>query len=202
VLPTHNHPQKIYSEAVIRQAELKFLLTVKSKEIKTPEEIKSLLKTQVNPTEIKVGITSIKPLRDGRIIIEAGSKDEIEKLGEQIGEKCGDELEVKIQRLRNPRLVMLSIPEEVTMENVRETLMKQNPEINLNDRMLEHKFCYTTKRGNRNLVIELDSSTRIELLQTTVKMGWTVCKLDDYIAAKRRFRCSRYNHIRQYAKGN
>jgi hypothetical protein len=58
---------------------------------------------QVNPTEIKVVIISIKPLRDVRIIIEAGSKNEIENLGEQIGEKCGQELEVKIRRLRNPK---------------------------------------------------------------------------------------------------
>jgi len=70
------------------------------------------------------------------------------------------------------------------MENVRETLMNQNPEINLSDRILEPKFCYTTKWGNRNLIIEVDSSTRIKLLQTRAKMGWTVCKLDDYIAAK------------------
>jgi len=80
VLPTHNHPQKLYSEAVVGRAERKFQLTVKSKDSKTPDEIKSLLKTQVNPTEIKVGITSIKLPRDGRII-EAGSKNEIEKLG-------------------------------------------------------------------------------------------------------------------------
>jgi len=70
------------------------------------------------------------------------------------------------------------------MDNVRETLMKQNPEINLNDRILDPKFCYTINRGNRNLVIDMDSCTRIKLLQTRVKMVWTVCKLDDYIAAK------------------
>ena len=79
---------------------------------------------------------------------------------------------------------MLGIPEEMAMGNVRETLMKQNPEINLSDRILEPKFCYTTKRGNRNLVIEVDSTTRIKLLQTRVQMGWTVCKLDDFIVAK------------------
>ena len=88
MLPIHNHCQKLYSEAAVGRAERKFELTVKSKESKTPDEIKSLLKTQVNPTEIRVGITSIKLLRDGRIIIEAGSKNEIDKLGEQIGEIC------------------------------------------------------------------------------------------------------------------
>jgi hypothetical protein len=39
----------------------------------------------VNPAEIKVGITSLKTLRDGRVIIEAGSKQEIDSLGDKIG---------------------------------------------------------------------------------------------------------------------
>jgi hypothetical protein len=44
---------------------------------------------KVNPTEIKVGITSLRPLKDGRIIIEAGTKQEIKTLGEKMGEKAG-----------------------------------------------------------------------------------------------------------------
>jgi len=86
------------------------------------------------------------------------------------------------------------------MDNVRETLMKQNPGINLNDRILEPKFCYTTKRGNRNLVIGVDSSTRFKLLQTRVKMCWTVCKLDDYIAAKSVSDAADIIIVRQYEK--
>ena len=37
VLPTHNHPQKLYSEAVVGRAERKCQLTVKSKYSKTPD---------------------------------------------------------------------------------------------------------------------------------------------------------------------
>jgi len=59
-----------------------------------------------------------------QIIIEAGSKKEIGKLGEKMGEKFREELDVKIHGLRNPGLVMLGIPEETTMGNARETLMK------------------------------------------------------------------------------
>jgi hypothetical protein len=47
----------------------------------------------------------------------------------------------------------------------------------------------------------VDSRTRIKLLQTRVNMGWTVWKLDDYIVAKRCFRCSRYNHSHKECKG-
>ena len=45
---------------------------------------------------------------------------------------------------------MLGTAEEVTMENVRETLMKQNMEINLNDRILERKFCYKKKEKQKS----------------------------------------------------
>ena len=138
----------------------------------------------MKPTEIKVGITSLRSLRNGRVIIEGSSKKEIETLEEKIGEQCGEELEVKVQRLGNRSLVMLNIPDDTTLENVRETLTQQNPELGLKYGNIEPKFCYTTKRGTRNLVIELDSGSRNKLLQTIVKMGWTIRKIDDYIVAK------------------
>jgi hypothetical protein len=126
------------------------------------------LKAKVNPIEINVGITSLKSLRDGRLIIELGSKEEIESLGEKIRERCGEELEISIQKLRNPRLVLLNIPTKITQENVKEILVQQNTELGLKVGSTEPKFCYKTKRGRRNLVIELDSGTKKKLLQTRV----------------------------------
>jgi hypothetical protein len=41
---------------------------------------------------------------------------------------------------------MLGIPEETTMGNARETLMRQNPELSLDDAILNPKYSYTTKR--------------------------------------------------------
>ena len=50
----------------------------------------------MNPTDIKVGINSLRQLRDGRVIIEKSSEKELEKLGDEIKEKC-EELDVNIQ---------------------------------------------------------------------------------------------------------
>ena len=201
VLPPHGHPRKLYSEAVAGCEGKKFKLLLRSKDSQTPDEIKRMLKSKVNPAEIKVGITSLRSLRDGRVIIEAASKKEIETLGAKIREQCGNELEVKVQRLRNPRLVLLNIPDDTTLENFGETLTQQNLELGLKERYIEPKFCYTTKRGTSNLVIEVDSGTRHKLLKTRVKMRWAICKVDDYTAAKRCFRCSRYNHSYREFKG-
>ena len=194
VLSSHGSNRKLYSSVVAAHVETKHKVLIRSRVNQTSEMIKKLLKSKVNPTEMKVGITSLKLLRDGRVVIEANSKNEIEALGNKIEETCGAELEVNIQKRRNPRLVLLSIPENIILGNVEHTLAKQNPELDIEEGGIRAKFCYTTKRETRNLVIEVDSGTRKKLIQSRIKLGWEICRVDDYIVAKRCFRCSRYNH--------
>jgi hypothetical protein len=55
------------------------------------------------------------------------------------------------------------------------------------------KFDFTTKK-NRNLVIEAEAKVRKILLQSKIKLGWYICKAEDYVVAMRCFNCSRYNH--------
>jgi len=61
-------------------------------------------------------------LSDGRILIEAGSKKEIETLGGKIQERFEEELEINIQELRNPRIVIFNITNDGTLESAKDTL--------------------------------------------------------------------------------
>ena len=192
--PSQGTNRKLYSFVAATHVETTHKALIRSRVNQTPETIKKLLKSKVNPTEMRVGITSLKLLRDGRVMIEANSKKDIEILGNKIEETCGAELEVNIQKRRNPRLVLLSIPEGINLDNAEETLAKQNPELDIKEGDIRAKFCYTTKRETRNLVIEVDPGTRRKLMQARIKLGWVICRADDYIVAKRCFRCSRFNH--------
>jgi len=70
VLPSDGHPTKLlYSDKVVRREGRKFKLLLRMEENHSPDEIQNLLKAKVNPTEINVGITSLKSLRDGKLII-------------------------------------------------------------------------------------------------------------------------------------
>ena len=108
---------------------------------------------------------------------------------------------VNMQTLRKPRMIIINIPIETTPENILETLTQQNSELDMIGDNIVPKFCYTTKRGTRNMVIEVNSETRKRLLHNRVKLGWTLCKVDDYLVAKRCYRCSRYNHTHKECKG-
>ena len=70
--------------------------------------------------------------------------------------------------------------------------MVQNPGVSLNKGDIDAKFFYTWKQ-NRNLVMEVGNQTRKLLIQTKIKLGWQICKIEHYVVATRCFKCSRFN---------
>jgi len=42
--------------------------------------------------------------------------------------------------------------------------------------------------------MEVGAETRKLLIQKKIKLGWQICKIEDYIVANRCFKCSRFNH--------
>jgi len=153
-----------------------------------------MLKSNINPTEIKVGIGSLKTLRDGRVQIETGSIQEAETLTNKIKDKLGDKMETNIQRPRKPRLKIHNIPEEISTDNIEDTLIPQNPDLGIEKGKIFPKVTYETKKRTRNIVIEVNSHTRKKLIQNKVKLGWINYSIEDYLVATRCFRCSRFNH--------
>jgi hypothetical protein len=131
-------------------------MTVRYKGTHAPETIKQILKTKIKSSEIKVGINTFKILNSGRVLIETNSKVEIEALEKDIQAKCGDDLEINFHTLRKSRLIILNIPEDITTTDTEDTILMQNPDLNLRKGEIVAKFSYVTKKMNRNLVVEAE----------------------------------------------
>jgi len=97
--------KKLYSKIVGGKYEERHKLTLKPKVNQSTDEIKKLLKSKIDPVNMKIGIRALKSLRNGQVLNEADTKEELELLNSQIHDKCGDQLEVNIQKRRNPRLI-------------------------------------------------------------------------------------------------
>jgi hypothetical protein len=98
-------------------------------------------------------------------------------------------------------LVICNVPEDITILNVEETIIGQNPELNLNKGDITAKFQHLTKRLTRNLVIEVSALTRRKLSQKKIKLGWIICGVGDYLVANRCFKCSKFNHRARECRG-
>ena len=177
------------------------MITVTSRDKESTESIKDILKSKIKPAEIKVGINSLKTLRNGTIRIETGSKEDIDILTKDINEKCEGILEAKLHTLRRPKLVIYNVPEDISVQNIEETMQAQNPELNLKTGDVNAKFLYRTRRNTQNLVIEVGSQTRKLLLQTKIKLGWLISNVGDYLVANQCFNCSKYNHRHRECRG-
>ena len=86
-----------------------------------------------------------KSLKNGNVLIEADSKEEIEILNTQIRDKCGDQLEVNVQKRRNPRLITHNVPDAVTPENAEDIVLAQKPDLELQEVDIQTKFAFRTK---------------------------------------------------------
>ena len=67
---------------------------------------------------MKVGVKSFKSLKDGRVLIETGTSEEANLLSSSIRDKCWNDLEVTASKLRNPRMVIYNVPQEINVENL------------------------------------------------------------------------------------
>jgi hypothetical protein len=158
LLPSEGR-RKLYSEAAKAEGMVnkRYKVTVKTRTNHSPEAIKNIIKTSINPTNMKVGICAFRSQRDGRVLLETKSKEEIELLYADIMDKCSQHLDVHIQKLRNPSIVIYNVPEEITKENAEEIIATQNPEINLCKGDVKPKFITKGRRNKRNLVVEVGS---------------------------------------------
>jgi hypothetical protein len=75
--------------------------------------------------------------------------------------------------------------------------MTQNPELGLIQGDIAAKFSFRTKRGRVHMVIEVHSGTMKKLLHIKLKLGWLICSTEEYLVARRCFKCSRFNHGHQ-----
>lgn len=200
--------KKLYSEAVHDGSlnnmlcdKKMYKLFIKSKSNQSVEYTKTLLKTKVNPTKIKVGISALKTLKNGQILIESDKKDELVKISQEIEKSCGNELESYLPKLRNTRLIIFNIPEDIKLENAAEAIVSQNSELDLSESDLTPKFVFEDRKKHKNLIIEVNSETRKRLLGRKLKIGWHVCNNDDYLTVMRCHKCCKYNHRKEECVG-
>jgi len=159
-----------------------------------------MLKANINPGEIKVGVKTFKSCN--RVVkIETNSKQVIEALDQEIRAKFGDELEVRVHTRRKPRLIIINVPEGISTNIIEDTIIRQNPELNLQKGSNVSKFIYVTKKTYRHAVIEVVADKRKNLLHKKIKLGWQICKIDDYRVATRCYNCSKFNHRTQECRG-
>ena len=79
-----------------------YKLFVKAKNNQSAEYIRTLLKSKVNPTQMKVEIRALKTMKSGQLLIVSDKKSEWEEVCKKINEVCGEGLESYMPIIKSP----------------------------------------------------------------------------------------------------
>jgi len=79
----------------------------------------------------------------------------------------------------------------VTPENAEDIILVENPDMELLEGDIQNEFAFKRKRNIRNMVIEVKTQTRRQLLQNKLKLECMICNIDDYVSISRCSNCSR-----------
>ena len=200
VLPPERGRRKLYADEVKNQEE-RFRMTLKVKdETTTPEQIKQQLKMNISLTDIRGGIKAVKAIRVKGILVETGSEEGRNTLSSEIINKLGKRLKVIQHKLRKPRLIIYNVPNEITTENVVAIIKTENPELLTNGKDIEANYVCNNRKGRYNIVVEISSQIRKQILQSRITLGWEICNVADYVIP-RCYKCSRYNNKHYDCRG-
>jgi hypothetical protein len=120
---------------------------------------------------------------------------------EKLNEVCGEELESYMPALRKPIIIVFDVPEDITTENVVQTIALHNSELNLDENEIKTKFVFEDKKNPKNLLLVVNSETRKRLVDRKVKISCHVCNSSDYLRVTCCYKCSKYNQRVQECLG-
>ncbi|KAK9737900.1 hypothetical protein QE152_g10327 [Popillia japonica] len=170
----------------------------------TKEEIQKNIK----PQSLEVGIVGFKGTKSGGVVIECKSKEDSEKLKNAADKKIKKKYNIKVPELVNPSVKILDIEDSFTEKELEDYILKQNAFLKHEDLVLKIKISRKMKtkymlkiKISRKMktkymaVMEVDPLTHTRILnEGKLSIGWSTCRVFDYIRVFRCFRCWGFDH--------
>ncbi|XP_018575954.1 uncharacterized protein LOC108914597 [Anoplophora glabripennis] len=194
-----------YSQAVKKHIEE--VILVKPKDItQTSEVTKKSIEEKINPSELGIGVSRIKYIRDGGVAIKCNenSKERVVNVCETIKTTLGQSYDVNIPERRNPRIIVFNVyPRELDDEdNLLDKIILQNS-INTEPNKRELKIVHKIKnhQGTMNVILQMDVHT-YQCIEKREKLhiGWKSCFFRVSVNVKQCYNCWKFGHIAKECK--
>lgn len=185
--------KKSYSK-VVESKTNKDVILVKPKTAQDNKVTINDLQQHIKPDELNVGISKMKKLRDGGIAISCNSKKEVTVLQKEVKNKLGKGYNTKIPELLNPRIKIVGLSGELSEEEIRQSIIKQNT---FGTKLDMFKLKLQKLMKTKYMAIaEVNSGFFREVInEGKVNIGWDRCSVYEHFNVVRCYRCGRFNHF-------
>lgn len=155
----------------------------------------NILKSNINPSELKIGITSTRHLKSGGIAVSVKGNDALLKLKNIIDTNHSSDLSTNIPTKKNPCLIFKKIPKETTPDEFITKIVAQNNLSLLTD---DITFCFGNSRRiskYKNLIFRVQPIKFWELLRLgALNFDWLQIQVEKFTPVTRCFNCLKLGH--------
>lgn len=175
---------------------LKLPLIVKPREkqqnsSKTIEEIKN----KINPSALSVNVNNIQELKNnGAISISCANKQSVEKIEKEIKDKFGENYEVQVPYLHNPKMLVVGMSESLSPDEIIDAIKTQNV---LEIKNIKCHKVFKSKKNNAifNAIVEIDGGAFKKIIdEGKINIKWDRCRAYEMVSVLRCFKCLGFNH--------
>lgn len=191
--------KKSYS-GVVKGNQTESVLVIKPKdgeENKSSEDTKRDVR-KIDITKLGVGITKMKKVARGAVVVGCENGVQAEMLKQEVVKDLGKRYEIQVPRKRKPKVKIFDVDNE-DCENEQILWEKVEEQNGMQRNTIEGKIIRKVTKANfkKSMIIaEVSIETREKFLQMEkLKIGWNMCKVQDYIWIMRCYKCCGYYHL-------
>jgi len=154
----------------------------------------------VKPADFSLRVKSLSAAGNSGVRIEALSVD-LQKFRES-KELSAAGLQIEEERKRNPRILIRGVPCDLTREEIiSETIALNLKGLEAPELKMVYIFSPKRDRITTNCVLEVSPDVRSRLLSDgLVCIGYSACRVTDYIRVLQCFRCLAFGHLAKNCK--
>ena len=173
-------------------------------EMQSSEEALDAVFTLVNLRKRGIQVTAVRKIKGNGLVVETTKPESLKEFTDNSKLKEAGP-KVKTPQRRPSRMIIYNVPRDIPKKEILACMRKQNQERLNEDDVAAIKFCFRTGRKDQeetNWVIEVPPQVREKLLRGKIFLSWNACKVKDYIAISRCYKCQGYGHVAKYCRVN
>lgn len=198
--------KKSYSEAAVNKQEAVIIIKpLEEGEEKSSEMTKKDIKNKIDVSKLGVGITKMKKASGGAIVIGCKDKNQVEILKRSVTSDLGEKYIIRDPKKKKLKIKIFDIEKE-DCQREQELWRKIEEQNGLVENSIQGRIVHKSEYGREKrstIIAEVDAKTYERMLEEgKVKIGWNICKVQDYIGILRCYKCSGYYHFAKDCKNN
>lgn len=187
---------------VVKRSNIKPAVVIKPKKKQECATTLEAIKKSVNTAAVNVCGT--RNVKEGAIVLQCANATETMKVKSLVSDKLGDDYEVVLPKIKNPRLRVTNIPTEIQKDSIIDELKKHNEELMNCDMSLVtvlNRKATSKQQASNDIVIEVNGTVYNKLIEMkNLRLPWRECKIFEHMYIKRCYKCLGFAHIAKECK--